>query len=281
VPAPPELAQLQGFLAGALRRAQPIAEDEAIAAAAAEHVAGSDRLSPAAQADLYREQFWLRHEGSLAEDYVGLAALVGEEVFHGFLHAFLDACPPRHFSLRDLGEGIVPFAEGWGGFPPAAREAALAMLRYESAIVAIFDAAEPEPLDPGKLGAMGEDDWDRARLVLSPLLHLFALRWPLHTFRIDAKAAAEAGEAPPPFPEPREVHLAMFRHDLVVSYEELAPEAFALLGALAAGEPLPRACDRLAEGLDQAAAAALGEQVGPWFQQWTTARWIVDVEPLP
>lgn len=281
MPAPPELVELQRFLAGALRRERPIAGDDAITAAAAVHVAGSDRLSPAEQADLYREQFWLRHEGSLAEDYVGLAALVGDEVFHAFLHAYLEACPPRHFSLRDLGDRVVGFAEGWSGFPPDVREAALAMLRYESAIVDVFDAADPPPLDAQKLAELGEDDWDRARLVLSPLLHLFALRWPLHTFRIAAKAAAEAGEAPPPFPEPREVHLALFRQDLVVSYDELAPQAFALLRALAAGDPLPRACDVVAAELDEAAAEALGAEVGPWFQQWTAGRWIVDVLRVP
>jgi hypothetical protein len=281
VPAPPELVELQGFLAGALRRGQPIAGDEAAAAAAAVHVAGNERLSPAAQADLYREQFWLRHEASLVEDYVALAALLGDEVFHAFLHAYLDACPPRHFSLRDLGDRLVAFAEGWGGFPPALREAALAVLRYESAIIDVFDAADPPPLDAQKLAGMGEDDWEGARLVLSPMLHLFALRWPVHTFRIAAKAAAEAGEPPPSFPEPREVHLALFRQDLVVSYDELAPEAFALLSALAAGNPLPRACDRVAAELDEAAAEALGAQVGPWFQQWTAARWIVDIALAP
>jgi len=43
--------------------------------------------------------------------------------------------------------------------------------------------------------------------------------------------------------------------------------------------PLPRACERVAGALDE--AAALGEKVGPWFQQWTAQRWIADVQVDP
>ncbi len=71
--------------------------------------------------------------------------------------------------------------------------------------------------------------------------------------------------------------LVLHRRDLVIRYDEVEPEALALLDALAAGESLVAACDRVASSLDAAAAEALGARVGPWFQQWTAQRWIVDV----
>ena len=55
-PAPPaELAELQAFLAVALRGETPIPDDPALAATTRVHVAGNDRVSPEEQADIYRE----------------------------------------------------------------------------------------------------------------------------------------------------------------------------------------------------------------------------------
>ncbi len=71
--------------------------------------------------------------------------------------------------------------------------------------------------------------------------------------------------------------LVLYRRDLSIQYDEIEPEALALLDALAAGEPLTAACDKLAGSLDAAAAEALGAKVGPWFQDWTAKGWIVDV----
>lgn len=273
--APPELVALQDFLANAFRREAPIADDAAVAATARVHVAGNDRLSPVQQADIYREQFWLRHFEALADDYPGLARLIGADAFDAFVTAYLNACPPRHPSLRDLGDRIVGFAESWAGFPAGRREAALDMVRYENAMIDVFDGPEPPALDARKLASMPEDAWDRARVVLSPLLVRMRLAHAVHTWRVAARAAGEEDELPPP--EAKAVHVALFRRDFVVSYEELDPAAFALLEALAAGEPLPRACERAACDLDEAAAAELGVKVGAWFQQWAAWRWIVDV----
>jgi hypothetical protein len=277
VPAPAELVELQRFLGAAFRREKPIVDDPEVARAAAAFVAGNDRLTPAEQADIYRQQFWLRHFDSLAEDYPGLAALLGGDAFDDFVTAFLTAHPPRHPSLRDLGEGITAFAEGYAGFAPEKRAAALEMVGYENAIVDVFDAADPAPLDAAKIGALPEDAWERARIVLHPRLVRRRLAYPVHTYRLAAKAAADAGDDAPPFPEPRAVNLALFRRELTVSFEELSAEAFALLDALAQGEALVPACNRIAAALGEAEAEALGASIGPWFQQWTGWRWIVDV----
>jgi hypothetical protein len=264
---------VQGFLAGALRGEAAIADDPALTEAVREHVAGNDRLTPAEQADIYRHQFWLRHVDSLAEDHPGLRALVGDDAFDAFVRGYLIAYPPRTPSLRDLGADVVTFAEGWEGFAPERRAAALEMVRYEHVFIELFDGAEPPPLDPQKLQALPEDAWERARIVLHPLLARMALEYPIHRYRI----AALAGGEPPPSPERSPTSLVIYRRDLVVHYEEVEPEAFALLQALAAGEALVPACDRIAARLDPAAADALGAKVGPWFQQWTARRWIVDV----
>lgn len=274
MPAPRDLDRLQAFLGDAFRRPAPLPETPELLAGCVEHVAGNSKLSPAQQADIYRRQFWLRHLDSLIEDYPGLQYVLGEAAFEDFSRAYLLACPPRKPSLRDLGIDILAFAERYPGFPEALRPAALEMVRYENAFVDLFDGAEPPPLDPHKLAALPEDAWERARIVLHPLLRLFDFVYPVHRLRFDA-GRAEGPLAAPPAAAP--VKLALFRAGEIIRFEELGDTAFALLSALGRGEPLVPACDRLAEALPADQAEGLAAQVGPWFQEWTTHRWIVDL----
>lgn len=276
MPAPPELVALQGFLSGALRGQEEIASTPEVATRAREFVAGNDRVPPEEQADIYRSQFWLRHHEALAEDYPGLIKLIGADTFEALARAYLEAHPPRTPSLRDLAADLQAFAARWDGFPEDLRAPALELLRYEQALLDLFDAAEPPPLDPRKLQGMPEDAWETARIVVSPLLMRLRFDHPVHRYLIEARDSEDASPAPPPR-EP--VLLALYRQDFVTRFEDLDPAAFALLDALAEGQPLVAACDKVAASLPAAEAEALGPKVGEWFQRWTMLRWIVDVIP--
>lgn len=273
------LERIQGLLAGAFRREEPVTGDAALAAACAEHVAGNDRLTPAEQVDIYRRQFWLRHVDSLAEDYIALRYVLGEDAFESFCHAYLTAHPPRAPSLRDLGADIPGFAERYQGFPPARRDLCVDLARYENAFIEIFDGPEPPPLDPDKLRSLPPEAWDTARIVLHPLLARMTVGHPVHRIRF----AVKSGESPDLAEicadgvtrDP--IHLAVFRKDLTIRYEELEPEAARLLDGLAEGVPLVPACAAAAEGIPEARAAELEAKVATWFQQWTSWGVIVDV----
>jgi hypothetical protein len=271
MPAP--LDALMSFLGGALRRERPVPEDAALAARCAEHVTGNDRLSPAEQVDIYRRQFWMRHVDSLIEDYPGLQAVLGEDAFEAFCRAYLAACPPRSFTLRDLGDRIVAFAERYEGFPEGRARLARDLVLYENAFVDLFDGADPPPLDPVKVREMPEDGWSTARIVLHPLARRMRLEYPVH----DIRTAVKEGAAPA-IPAPRQVHLLLHRKELIIRTHELDPLAYALLDALARGVPLVPACEALATGLDDAAAAGLGDKVRGWFAHWTSSGLIVDIE---
>lgn len=277
--APPELSEVQRFLAGAFRREAPIGDDEQVAAATRVHVAGNDRLSPLEQADIYRQQFWLRHFEALREDFPGLRALIGDEAWEALMTAYLNARPPRHPSLRDLAEELPAFAASWEGFPADRRDAAIEMIRYERALVEVFDGPEPAALDAQKLGAMPPEAWDTARVMLAPLLVLLRFAHPVHRWRLAAMEAIEAGASMPPSPPREPVGLALFRRDFTVIFDELEPPAFAILEALAEGSPLPHACERAVADLNEADAAVVMAKVGGWFQQWAASRWIAGVIP--
>src|SRR5689334_5181237 len=97
------------FLEPSFRRADPLLGDGTIEGEWPLHVTGNRRLTPGGAVEIYRRQYWLRHIDALADDYPGVAHLVGEEAFDAFLRAYLLAHPPRHKSLRDLGCDIVTF----------------------------------------------------------------------------------------------------------------------------------------------------------------------------
>lgn len=268
------LRSVMAFLEPALRRADPLQGDATVADECAAHVTGNSRLTPAEQVDIYRRQYWLRHLDALADDYPGVAHLLGEDGFDSFLRAYLAAHPPRHKSLRDLGSDIVAFSQGYA-FPAALRDVALEMVAYEHTFIDMFDGAEPPPLDPQKITSMPEDAWERARIVIHPLLMRRHVRFAVHRLRLEAKASdAEPRTGPPP---ESPANLVLFRDDNRIRFEELDGTAFALLDALARGEALGPACEQVAATLDAEAAEQLGAQVGTWFQEWTASKWIVDV----
>ena len=268
------LRGVMAFLEPAFRRADPLEGDAAVADECAAHVTGNSRLTPAEQVDIYRRQYWLRHLDALADDYPGVAHLLGEDGVDAFLRAYLVAHPPRHKSLRDLGSDIVAFSQVHA-FPATLRDVAIEMVAYEHAFIDMFDGAEPPPLDPQKITSMPEDAWERARIVIHPLLVRRQVRFAVHRLRLEAKAADAAPRTEPPIEAP--TNLVLFRDDNRIRFEELDGTAFALLDALARGEALGPACEQVAATLDAEAAEQLGAQVGQWFQEWTARRWIVDV----
>ncbi|WP_157906733.1 DNA-binding domain-containing protein [Sorangium cellulosum] len=289
-PAPPAgLAALMRQLTRMFTAGAPLPDDAELAGLCREHVAGSERLAPAEQADIYRRQFWLRHRDALREDYPALAHVLGDDGFDAFARAYLAAHPPASFTLRDLGRYVADFAGAYEGFPPALRDLARDVARYEHALVDLFDGASPPPLDPAKVTGMPADGWSTARIVLHPLLALVRLDHPAHVLRSELKQGRS-----PALPAPRPVRLAVFRGaDLTIRFEELEPPAFALLEALGRGVPLVPACEEVAAGArgagaeasseatgaGEGAGAALAERVGAWFQRWTSWGLIVDVVP--
>ena len=267
------LDQVMALLGPAFRQVDPIPGGGEIEAICAEHVTGNSRLTPAEQVDIYRRQYWLRHVDSLTEDHPGLRYVLGEAAFDAFVRAYLLAHPPRHPSLRDLGCNLVAFGAAYE-FSAALRDVALEMLAYEHAFVDLFDGAEPPPLDPQKLATMPEDAWERARIVLTPLLVRTRVRFPVHRLRL---LAAEGAEPLTTAPAEAPTHLVLYRDDHRIRFEELDGTAFALLEALGRSTPLGVACEEIAATLEVEAADHLGAQVGAWFQEWTARRWIVDV----
>ncbi|MDI1430264.1 putative DNA-binding domain-containing protein [Polyangium sorediatum] len=272
-----DLASVQAFLASVIPGRTKIPDDPALAETAARFVTGNARLTPAAQVDIYRRQFWYRHREILNDDFPALARLLGEAKMDAFCRDFLDAHPPAHAPFRKMIEPVPSFAATWPGFETdAGRTFAADMARYEITMLDVRAGADAPPLDPQKLAGLPEDAWERARIVLHPAARRLVFSYPVHRLR---KAWLVAGE-PAILPEaPSPAHIVLYRNrELVTHFEELEPEAFTLFGLLDEGVPLVPALGRLAEPLPEAQQQHVAANVGRWFQQWTALGLVVDVD---
>ena len=265
------LEEMQAFFATAIRQSVEVAQQRGGQAQASRFIGKNSRLSAAAQLEIYREQFWLRHIGALEEDFVTIHHLLGHAGFTTLVERYLEAHPPVDFSLRDLGAKLPRFVESHPeyGTDPLLVDCA----RLEWAFVDAFDAPDAAPLDPASIAAIPEDAWAAARLSLHPSVQRVALFHPTHDFR----AAIRAGEDPPR-PPPASTHVVVYRGPESLHYVEIEPLAFDLLARLASGETLGEAGEGVAGGAaGEDAAAELEAKIAGWFQFWTASGWVSTV----
>lgn len=223
---------------------------------AAKYAAGSAKMTPAEQLDVYREQFWLRHSKSLRDDFPSVERLLGAEAFERLLKDYLATHPPDHFRLRDLSAKMPDFLLRWSDDRLLSDAA-----RLEWALLEATDAADHPPLDPNSVAAMKEEDWPHARLGLHPSMRFLDLEFPVKDFR----EAVRAGEKPER-PVAAKSRYVAYRKNEKLYVEPVEEPAFVLLKALAAGKTLGEALDPTTE-----------EKIGAWFQRWVTLGFVVTV----
>jgi hypothetical protein len=259
------LAELQRMLAAALVERDSIARAPVWVDEAACTIGGSARMKPAEQLDVYREQFWWRHVACVAEDYPVLLALMGQEPFEALVAEYLDAHPPTDFLLRNLGAGLAEFVAERHPDEPLLADVA----RVEWAFIDAFDAADAPPLDPTAIAAIPEDAWPAARIALQPSLQRLRLAHPAHEMR---NAFHRAPKEPLARVAPAPTHLVVYRRELSLYQQPLDELSFAMLGRIAAGEPLGQAADALAT--ESGRGDEVQAQIGAWFSQWAALGWI-------
>jgi hypothetical protein len=278
-----QLERIQHLLAGLFVGATPLTERDDLRDAIAEVVSGNDRLTPQQQAEIYREQFWLRHFDVLREDFPTLRWLLGDDAFDAFARAYLAACPPDSYTLRDLGNRLADFAARYDGFDAALAPIARDVACFELAFVDVFDGPSETPIAIADVQALAPEQWPRARLDLSSLLRLLHLDHPVNRLRTLVKRADKDGVAardmgaPPALPrEPGWVALWRGR-DLKVSYRPIAAPEAALMERLRQGLPLGEAIEHTLLSLDEADTHTLGANLQKWFQGWAMRGWITAV----
>jgi len=267
-------SELQAQMVDFLRRRGDLQHDEAARRFAEEHLGGNERLSAVAQLEIYREQFWLRHTGSLVEDFPGVGGIIGAKAWERLVEEYLLAHRPESFTLRDLGDRLPAFIAGAEWLEE--RDLAGDMARLEWAHVEVFDAVDAPRLDPQKLAAVPEDAWEGARLVPDPGLRVLRFEYPVVSLRRKLVEAQKSG-ASVPLPEREPCRFAVHRREHLIHHDALAVDACALLEAIVSGAPLGVACERAASSLG-VAPEAIGEKLEGWFADWARRGYVVDVD---
>ncbi len=275
-----QLSELQHWVALHLQSRRGLPQNGAISAEARARLTGNPRLTPVAQLEVYREQFWLRHTSSLVEDFPGVGGILGQAEWEPLVESYLASFSPESWTLRDLGRRFPEHVAAQHALPH--RALCSDMARLEWRFIELFDAADCPPLDLSKLGALPAGALETGHIVLNPALSLLEVAYPVADLRERLLTRrASGGAAPVAIPEPEAQQLVLYRHqDRRLYHRPVPPEAFALLHALGRGLALVAACEYALEQAPEH-AERLQRNVGTWFQQWAKRGWIVDVVPNP
>ena len=257
---------------------------EPMAKHAAKFIKPNDRLTSFERLEIYNRQYWWRLMSSLAEDFPGLQAVLGNRRFEVLCKAYVAARPSRSFTLRNLGRDLEPWLRRnplWAGSKQAI---ALDMVRLEWADIEAFDGAACKPLKPADIAKSAGGN---LRLALQPYLHLLQLHYPVDSLVLEIKkfnndteflsnafrerrkrkrVSAVAGL------KPKTIFLAVHRVDYSVYFRRLTAEEYGLLVAIRNGKTLGQAIDATFSKRSKTFAGDL-EQVTAWFQNWSNLGW--------
>ena len=247
----------------------------------------NDRLSSFERLEIYNRQYWFRVLDCLYDDYPGLRAIVGERKFMKLITAYLARYPSDSYTLRDLGNRLEQFLREEPHWAAPREKLAIDMARFEWAQVVAFDGPSNPPVTPDDILDASPA---KLRLGLQPYLSLLELNNAVDDFLIAVKKresdalrgeASNAVQAVPKAakrpkrirpPKREKVYLAVHRHDNMLYYKRLDPEAFAILTALGRGATVEDACAEAVTASDRA-NIDWAAQIKEWFDNWSALGW--------
>ena len=254
---------------------------------AAAFIKPNDRLSSFERLEIYNRQYWFRVLDCLYDDYPGLRAIVGERKFMKLITAYLARYPSDSYTLRDLGNRLEQFLREEPHWAAPREKLAIDMARFEWAQVVAFDGPSNPPVTPDDILDASPA---KLRLGLQPYLSLLELNNAVDDFLIAVKkresdalrgeasnavqAAPKAAKRPKRIRPPKreKVYLAVHRHDNMLYYKRLDPEAFAILTALGRGATVEDACAEAVTASDRA-NIDWAAQIKEWFDNWSALGW--------
>ncbi|HSK42972.1 MAG TPA: DNA-binding domain-containing protein [Candidatus Binatia bacterium] len=245
----------------------------------------NDRLTSVERLEIYNRVYWFRLLSSLADDFPGLRAVIGQEAFDKVLLGYLTEMPSVSYTLRDLGSRLETWLRAHPESISSNKRMALDMVRLEWADIEAFDAAEYPVLSQTELASLGEDPV----FHLQPYLQLLDLAYPVDELLLKVRETEDpetdissnvvmmdhSDSAPRkqlPLPKSKKIFLAVHRQENIVYFKRLKPEGFALLRALHQGQPLSQAIETSVNWSGKKLERVM-EQLHDWFANWSQLGW--------
>ncbi len=237
----------------------------------------NSRLTSFERLEIYNRQYWFRLISSMADDFEGVRAILGEKKFQKLVVAYLIDCPSTSFTLRNLGSKLERWLRDHREHVQGVEEISIDMVRLEWAQVEAFDSEARPKLSASELADLGPDPM----LTLQPYVRLLKLKHPVHELSIRVRGRRNQGARTRRIPAkllPREraTFLAVHRVDNSVDFEELDREAFAILAAF------QRGCT-VSQALDSADWSGHPKEDGggivqDYFAKWASVGWFCEAE---
>lgn len=244
----------------------------------------NDRLTSFERLEIYNRVYWFRILSSLAEDFPGLRAIIGQRNFDKLIREYLKDCPSESFTLRNLGSRLEGWLRAHQRFAPGRHRLALDMVRLEWADIDVYDSSELPKLTEENLRNLGPNP----TFQLQPYLRLLDLAYPVDDLLLSIRQHEDEGtdiasnvvleHAPHvrqkryKMPRPKKTYLAVHRQEMIVYFKRLEPEGFALLRALQEGKPLSEAIEATVRWSNEK-VKDVTENLHHWFANWASLGW--------
>lgn len=189
--------------------------------------------------DVYRNNVAVSLTEALRDGFPVLAKLLGDENMKGLAGAYWRAHPPSSPLMMFFGEALPEFIES---SPQLAHLGYLPdIARMELALRHVYHEADSDPVDPGLLVQLSEQDMLALRVALAPALRLLRSDWPVY----DIWLYNTQDGAPKPAPGGQDVLITRANYDPT---PHLLPDGgFAFVTALSQGRTLRHAYERASE----------------------------------
>lgn len=257
---------------------------------AARFIKPNDRLTSFERLEIYNRQYWWRLMASLAEDFPGLQAILGNRRFDALCKEYLTDRPSRSFTLRNLGRDLEAWMKKNPQWAGSKQSIALDMVRLEWADIEAFDEAAEPPLRPADIAKSSGND---LRLKLQPYVRLLKFQYPVDALVLEIKRFNDDTEfLSNAFRErrkrkrvtavaklkPKTIFLAVHRIDDSVYFRRLQAAEYGLLLAIQKGKTLGQAVSDVF-GKRARNSAADPSQITEWFRNWSTLGWFCALQP--
>jgi hypothetical protein len=248
-----KLVALQRAVARAVM--QPLTASGRMRTYAARYIKPNDRLTSFERLEIYNRQYWFRVLGSMAEDFPGLCAVLGQRRFEDMCRAYVAECPSRSFTLRNLGSRLEAWLRRNPRWLRGRKVLALDMVRLEWADIEAFDGEAEAALRPEELDGVSVP---KLTLRLQPYVQLLDLHYPVNDLLLEIKKDDNNADSASNAVAERRKHakvraveglqskrifLVVHRIDFSVYFRRIEREEYAMLSALRAGKSITAAIE--------------------------------------
>jgi len=254
---------------------------------AARYIKPNDRLTSFERLEIYNRQYWFRVLGSMAEDFPGLRAVLGQRRFENMCRAYLAECPSRSFTLRNLGSRLEVWLRRNPQWLRGEKVLALDMARLEWADIEAFEGEAEAVLRPEELDGVSVP---KLTLRLQPYVQLLDLHYPVDDLLLEIKkddndadfannAVAERRKQAKVRAveglQSKRVFLVVHRIDFSVYFRRIEREEYAMLSALRAGKSITAAIE-LAFRNSSISQFNRARYVRHCFETWAALGWFCE-----